>query len=44
MVARVNKDNTRAIRFYGRNGFVHAGEDINPTSRRPVLKMAWRNS
>jgi putative acetyltransferase len=38
----VNTDNTRAIRFYERNGFVHAGEDVNPTSGRPVLKMAWR--
>ena len=38
----VNKDNVRAIRFYERNGFVHAGEDVNPTSGRPVAKMAWR--
>jgi len=38
----VNTDNTRAIRFYERNGFVHAGEDVNPTSGRPVLKMAWK--
>jgi len=38
----VNKDNTRAIRFYERNGFEHAGEDVNPTSGRPVLKMEWR--
>ena len=37
----VNTDNTRATRFYERNGFVHAGEDVNPTSGRPVLKMAW---
>ena len=37
----VNKDNARAIRFYARNGFVHAGEDVNPASGRPVLKMAW---
>ena len=37
----VNKDNVRATRFYERNGFVHAGEDVNPTSGRPVLKMAW---
>jgi putative acetyltransferase len=37
----VNKDNDRAIRFYERNGFVHAGEDVNPTSGRPVLKMSW---
>ena len=38
----VNKDNARAIRFYERNGFVHAGESANPTSGRPVLKMAWK--
>ena len=39
---RVNKDNARAIRFYERNGFVSAGDDVNPTSGRPVLKMTWR--
>ncbi len=38
----VNKDNARAIRFYERNGFMHAGDDVNPTSGRPVLKMEWR--
>jgi putative acetyltransferase len=38
----VNDDNTRAIRFYERNGFIRAGEDVNPTSGRPVLKMLWR--
>lgn len=38
----VNKDNARAIRFYARNGFAHAGEDVNPTSGRAVLKMAWK--
>jgi putative acetyltransferase len=38
----VNKDNARAIRFYQRCGFVDAGEDVNPTSGRPVLKMEWR--
>ena len=37
----VNTDNARAIRFYARNGFVHAGEDVNPTSGRPVLRMEW---
>jgi putative acetyltransferase len=37
----VNADNARAIRFYERNGFVHAGSDVNPTSGRPVLKMNW---
>jgi putative acetyltransferase len=39
---RVNKDNARAIRFYERNSFVSAGDDVNPTSGRPVLKMTWR--
>jgi putative acetyltransferase len=39
---KVNADNNRAIRFYERNGFVHAGEDTNPGSGRPVLKMAWK--
>ena len=38
----VNKDNARAIRFYQRNGFVDAGDDVNPTSGRPVLKMEWK--
>ena len=38
----VNKDNARAIRFYQRCGFAQAGEDVNPTSGRPVLKMEWR--
>ena len=39
---KVNTDNTRAIRFYQRNGFVHAGDDVNPASGRPVLRMEWR--
>jgi len=38
----VNTDNARAIRFYERNGFVHAGNDVNPTSGRPVLRMQWK--
>jgi putative acetyltransferase len=40
----VNTDNARAIRFYKRNGFAHAGEDVNPTSGRPVLKMEWKGN
>ena len=39
----VNTDNARAIRFYERNGFVHAGGDVNPTSGKPVLKMEWKD-
>jgi putative acetyltransferase len=42
VMLKVNADNNRAIRFYERNGFVHAGEDVNPGSKRPVLKMAWK--
>jgi putative acetyltransferase len=38
----VNTDNARAIRFYERNGFVHAGRNVNPTSGRPVLRMEWK--
>lgn len=38
----VNADNVRAIRFYARNGFLHAGEDVNPTSGRPVKRMEWK--
>lgn len=38
----VNTDNVRAIRFYQRNGFAQAGEDVNPTSGRPVLRMEWK--
>jgi putative acetyltransferase len=40
----VNTDNARAIRFYERNGFVHAGDDVNATSGRPVLRMEWKGS
>ncbi|HEX7792064.1 MAG TPA: GNAT family N-acetyltransferase [Afipia sp.] len=38
----VNTDNTRAIRFYTRNGFVHTHDDVNPVSGRPVYGMAWK--
>jgi putative acetyltransferase len=38
----VNKDNARAIRFYEKQGFVYAGNDVNPTSGKPVNRMSWR--
>jgi putative acetyltransferase len=38
----VNTDNARAIHFYERSGFVNAGEDVNPVSGRPVLRMEWK--
>ena len=38
----VNKDNARAIRFYEKHGFIHAGEDKNPVSGVAVNRMAWR--
>jgi putative acetyltransferase len=38
----VNKDNDRAIRFYEKHGFAYAGDDVNPTSGRPVNRMQWR--
>jgi putative acetyltransferase len=38
----VNKDNSRAIRFYEKHGFAHAGEAANPVSGIPVNRMAWR--
>lgn len=38
----VNKDNARAISFYEKHGFEMAGEDVNPTSGKPVLRMRWR--
>jgi len=38
----VNHDNTRAIRFYEKHGFVVTGQDLNPRSDAPVNKMSWR--
>jgi putative acetyltransferase len=38
----VNQDNTRAVRFYEKNGFAIAGEDVNPRSGAPIYKMSWR--
>ena len=38
----VNADNLRAIRFYEKQGFAPAGDDVNPLSGAPVRKMSWR--
>lgn len=38
----VNKDNARAIAFYGKHGFAYDGEDRNPVSGIAVNRMRWR--
>jgi putative acetyltransferase len=38
----VNQDNARAIRFYRKHGFATAGEDVNPRSGAPTLRMRWQ--
>ena len=38
----VNTDNSRAIRFYERNGFLIAGAGVNAISGKPVHRMRWR--
>lgn len=38
---KVNADNARAIKFYLRNGFAKAGEEVN-SSGRAVDVMVWR--
>ncbi len=38
----VNTDNSRAIRFYGKEGFVVSGGGVNPVSGKPVHRMTWR--
>jgi putative acetyltransferase len=38
----VNSDNSRAIRFYEKQGFVLTGTDVNPRSGAPINRMAWR--
>jgi putative acetyltransferase len=39
----VNTDNTRAIRFYEKQGFVVSGAGTNPISGKPVHRMSWRS-
>lgn len=38
----VNADNSRAIRFYERGGFVQVGRGANTLSGRPTIMMEWR--
>jgi putative acetyltransferase len=38
----VNQDNARAIRFYRKHGFATAGEEVNPRSGAPTLRLRWR--
>jgi putative acetyltransferase len=37
----VNVDNTRAVRFYEKQGFAIAGEEKNPRSGAPIYRMQW---
>jgi len=39
---QVNQDNSRASRFYAKQGFTIVGESINPQSGRPTFLMRWR--
>jgi putative acetyltransferase len=38
----VNQDNTRASRFYSKQGFTIVAEGVNPQSGRPTFLMRWR--
>ena len=42
LALHVNKDNSRAVRFYRKHGFATVGEDVNPRSGAPVYKMRWQ--
>lgn len=37
----VNQSNTRAIRFYEREGFVKSGDGVNPRSGLPIYFYSW---
>ena len=38
----VNQDNSRAVRFYEREGFDRTGEGINPLSGLKTWRYAWQ--
>lgn len=38
----VNTENTRARRFYTREGFIETGHGHNPLSGRETVRMEWR--
>lgn len=39
----VNQSNARALRFYEREGFRVAGEDVNPLSGLATYRMRWES-
>jgi putative acetyltransferase len=39
----VNQDNTRAIAFYEKHGFVKSGTHVNSRSGAPVFLMKWKS-
>ena len=38
----VNQDNSRALRFYSKQGFTIVAESVNARSGRPTFLMRWR--
>jgi putative acetyltransferase len=40
----VNVDNPRAVRFYGKAGFVTIGEGVNPLSGLKTLRLLWEGA
>ncbi|MBV9064862.1 MAG: GNAT family N-acetyltransferase [Methylobacteriaceae bacterium] len=40
----VNADNSRAVAFYEREGFLRTGEGTNPNSGARTLSMEWRQA
>jgi ribosomal protein S18 acetylase RimI-like enzyme len=42
LTLRANQENSRAIEFYRKAGFVVVAEGVNPGGQRPIYDMAWK--